>query len=207
MRTYGAVPAPRSGNLLRQAYLLTGDPRQAERLTERALAATTLHTRRFGPSGADEYARAELVRSFVADPAFGAQHAHGAPGTSGGRTAVWEALSTLPARRRAVIVLRYDEGLSEEQIADRMGSNARSVLADAEAGLLTLRTAVAPGTDPRRLVTDALAEAGARWTAWLDPADAPGQAEPAQNGQRPGRRAEQARPVEPAPPGESTSAG
>ena len=157
----------RSGSLLRQAYLLTGDAKHAERLADRALAASTLHTRRAGPEGADEHARAELIRLFVAEAPPG-RHAHGPAPVSGGQVPVWEALGGLPARRRAVLVLRYDEGLSEDEIAARMDSTPRSVLADTEAALLTLRTALRGESDPGRVMSDVLTLAGSRWGAWSD---------------------------------------
>ena len=157
----------RSGSLLRQAYLLTGDAKHAERLADRALAASTLHTRRAGPEGADEHARSELIRLFVAEAPPG-RHAQGPAPVSGGQVAVWEALGGLPARRRAVLVLRYDEGLSEDEIAARMDSTPRSVLADTEAALLTLRTALRGESDPGRVMSDVLTLAGSRWGAWSD---------------------------------------
>src|SRR5918994_465545 len=106
-------------DLLRQAYLLTGDPDRPER------------------------------------------HAP-----------AWAALGGLPARRRAVLVLRYAEGLPDERIADRVGTTPRSVHVDAEAGLLTLGPALAGDRDPGRLVAAALADArrrGSRATTRVRP--------------------------------------
>src|SRR5256885_2232491 len=148
------------GELRRQAYLLTGDPATAETLVDRALAAAHLQYRQFGSDGVHEFARAELVRSFVADsyadrsraPAAITQWVRGAEAASGGHAAVWEALHSLSPRRRAVIVLRYDEGLSEEEIGSRLGQPPRSVVADAEAGMLTLRTALSGLGEPSELV-------------------------------------------------------
>src|SRR5215204_189643 len=116
--TGGLQPGRGGDDLLRQAFLLTGDPQRAERLAERAAAATALHTRRFGPSGSDEVARSELVGAFIAQAGPGL-HA-GNPLPAGRDAAVWVALGSLPARRRAAVVLRYDEGLPVEQIAARM---------------------------------------------------------------------------------------
>ncbi|MFL6116212.1 MAG: hypothetical protein ACJ786_33390, partial [Catenulispora sp.] len=56
------------GDLLRQAYLLTGDPKRARRLAEDAAAAGEPYAHRSGPAAALEHAKSELVRSYVADP-------------------------------------------------------------------------------------------------------------------------------------------
>lgn len=166
----------RGQRLRRQAYLLTGDPQRAEQLTRRALAAADLESRRVGQAGMVEFSYAQLVRSFVADPSVGRRVAGGGPaGPVSGRNgyaAVWEALAALPPRRRAVMVLRYDEGLSEEQIAGRLGSSPGSVLADVEAGLLALRARLGRGAEPAELVPAALAAAAGDWS-WGTPA-APG---------------------------------
>jgi hypothetical protein len=58
------------------------------------------------------------------------------------------AICRLAPRRRAAIVLRYDEGLSEEHAAARMDTTPRLLRADVDAAMLTLRTAV-PGVATR----------------------------------------------------------
>src|ERR671912_137885 len=148
-------------DLLRQAYLLTGDPDRAERLARQALAAAAQHARRAGPAGSDEVAGTELVRAVLAEAEPG-DHAR-SPLPPGGHAPAGAALGGLPARRRAVLVLRYAEGLPDERIADRVGTTPRSVHVDAEAGLLTLGPALAGDRDPGRLVAAALADAGRRW--------------------------------------------
>ena len=169
-------------DLFRQAYLLTGDPERAERLARHALGAAAQHSRRTGPAGSDDAALGELVRAFV-DEAGPGGHA-GQPLPPGRHAAAWTALGGLPARRRAVLVLRYAERLSDRQIADRLGSTPRIVQADAEAGLLTLSPMLTGAGEPGRLVAAALADAGRRW------ADRPA----------PDRRTAGGRPLEPAGP-------
>src|SRR5919197_3273274 len=169
-RAFTAFVSVTSSELRRQAYLLTGDPASADALAERALAATHLQYRQRGSGGVGEFARAELVRSFVADSYGDGRPAPAAAGRQdrqplngvdgqGGYATVWQALQSLSPRRRAVIVLRYDEGLSDEQIASRLGRTPSSIMADAEAGMLTLRTALRGQGDPGDLVSAALAEA------------------------------------------------
>jgi RNA polymerase sigma-70 factor (sigma-E family) len=53
--------------------------------------------------------------------------------------AVWLAVLALPPRQRAVIVLRYYEDLSEEQIAETLGCSRGTVKSQASAALSSLR--------------------------------------------------------------------
>lgn len=57
------------------------------------------------------------------------------------RDAVWSAVQALPVRQRAVIVLRYYEDLSEEQIAAVLGCARGTVKSQASAALANLRRA------------------------------------------------------------------
>jgi RNA polymerase sigma factor (sigma-70 family) len=52
---------------------------------------------------------------------------------------MWTAISTLPPRQRAVLVLRYYEDLSEQQIADALGCRPGTVKSQASAALASLR--------------------------------------------------------------------
>ena len=65
---------------------------------------------------------------------------------------VWRALQGLPPRQRAVVVLRYYEDLSEQQIADVLRCRPGTVKSQASAALARLRTLLqepAPERDPR----------------------------------------------------------
>ena len=53
--------------------------------------------------------------------------------------AMWRQLATLPARQRAVLVLRYYEGLSDPEIAGVLGTSAATVRSHASRALATLR--------------------------------------------------------------------
>jgi RNA polymerase sigma factor (sigma-70 family) len=55
---------------------------------------------------------------------------------------MWQALALLPPRRRAVVVLRYYEGLSEQQIAAALGIAPGTVKSQCSAALKTLRGAL-----------------------------------------------------------------
>ena len=55
------------------------------------------------------------------------------------RDAMWRLLNRLPARQRAVIVLRYYEDLSEADIATQLGLSVGTVKSHASRALATLR--------------------------------------------------------------------
>ena len=55
------------------------------------------------------------------------------------RDALWVAVQQLPARQRAVVVLRYYEDLSEVQIAETLGCTRGTVKSQAHAALANLR--------------------------------------------------------------------
>jgi len=59
------------------------------------------------------------------------------------RDALVQALATLPARQRAVLVLRYFEQLTEAEIAATLGCSAGTVKSAAARGLQRLRVVVA----------------------------------------------------------------
>ncbi|GLI01868.1 SigE family RNA polymerase sigma factor [Phytohabitans aurantiacus] len=144
--------------LSRTAYLLTGDHQLAEDLLQQALAKTATHWRRVLSGGNPEgYVRRVMVnertswwrrRRYVevagpaADEVLAAGPARGTGDEAEAavrRISLRRALAALPARQRAVIVLRFFEDLTEAQAADAMGTSVGTVKSQTHAALQRLR--------------------------------------------------------------------
>ncbi|WP_432903031.1 SigE family RNA polymerase sigma factor [Micromonospora matsumotoense] len=143
--------AARSSALLRTAYLLAGDWATAEDLLQTALTKTYLAWRRLGGIEAVEpYARRVLVNTSTS---WWRRRWHGErptevlPERAGvdeiaqqlDRDALWRHLRALPARQRAVLVLRYYEDLSEAQTAALLEISPGTVKSQTSRALATLR--------------------------------------------------------------------
>jgi len=145
--------------LLRYAVLLSGDRELARDLVQEVLARALVRWKRI--SGLDEpygYVRTMVTNEYLslrrrravrtvpltyealdgpkapvqADPATAA----------GDRTELWRLLATLPRQQRAVIVLRYYEGLSDQEIADVLGCRPGTIRSYATRALATLRVEI-----------------------------------------------------------------
>lgn len=136
--------------LFRVAYAVAGDRQYAEDALQDAYARAH-HSWMSVQASRDPYA---YVRRIVINAAISdrrrawrrrervveqvAEHAQAAePGVD--RYLVWPAVLDLPARQRAVVVLRYYEDLSEAQIAEVLGCRPGTVKSQAAAALATLR--------------------------------------------------------------------
>ena len=122
------------GRLRRLGFLLTGDWAQAEDLAQEALVRVywrwSLVRRQAHP---EAYARKVLVnrhRSLLRRLRLEARHAQQTrveapgPGRRDDLLAVQAAIGRLPARQRAVLVLRYHEDLTEREVARLPGRRA-----------------------------------------------------------------------------------
>ncbi|WP_326562433.1 SigE family RNA polymerase sigma factor [Micromonospora sp. NBC_01796] len=154
--------AARSAALLRTAYLLAGDWATAEDLLQTALTKTYLAWKRLGEIEAVEpYARRVLVNTATS---WWRRRWHGERPTEVlperpapdqieeqlERDALWRHVRTLPARQRAVLVLRFYEDMTEAQTAAMLNISPGTVKSQTFRALNTLR---------RRLGAEAGAEA------------------------------------------------
>jgi len=150
-RDFTEFVTARSTQLIRLAYVLTGDQHAAEDLLQSALIKAAAHWRRI--HGAPEpYVRRIMYREQVSTwrsrarrpetamaqvPEAAAQ----APATSlETRLALQDALRALPAGKRAVLVLRYLEDLPESQVAEILGCSVGTVRSQAHKAIAQLRS-------------------------------------------------------------------
>ncbi|GAA1962511.1 SigE family RNA polymerase sigma factor [Catenulispora subtropica] len=147
--------ASRQKQLLRSAYLLSGDWHSAEDLVQTAFGLLYRHWRRVSRvEYRDAYAKQVLYRCFLAsrrrkgfatvpidsvpEPAAAAA----AQVDDGRLSALLEALSGLPERARAVVVLRYWEDYSVAQTADALGVSQGTVKSQTSRALELLRVRI-----------------------------------------------------------------
>jgi RNA polymerase sigma-70 factor (sigma-E family) len=155
--TFEEYVATRGPALVRLARLLTGDDHRGEDLAQDVLARVYVHWRRVARSGRpDVYVRRMLVNANASwwrrrssrEVAVGA----GAIATVAERSVtsdvdaaaverdlMWRLILTLPARQRAVLVLRYYEDLDDAAIAEILDCSAVTVRTHAMRALATLR--------------------------------------------------------------------
>ncbi|MET4661197.1 RNA polymerase sigma-70 factor (sigma-E family) [Streptomyces sp. PvP037] len=140
--------------LLRTARSLTGNPSDAEDLLQTALAKTYVAWERIEDHRAlDGYVRRALLNTRTSqwrkrrvdefacdelpepDPVPGDDPAE----RQALRDAMWRAIMRLPARQRAMVVLRYYEDLSEVQTAEVLGVSVGTVKSAVSRALGKLR--------------------------------------------------------------------
>lgn len=135
------VYVERRSSFVRLAYLLTGQPAVAEELVHDAFIATLKRWDVVREPGA--YVRAAVVnhcRSWGRRRGMEERHAP-APAAPAELDAdeLWDALGRLDDRRRAAIVLRYYEDLSDADIAAVLGCRPGTVRSAIHRGLKELR--------------------------------------------------------------------
>jgi RNA polymerase sigma-70 factor (sigma-E family) len=152
-REFGDYVVARSQALCRFAFLLCGDWHRAEDAVQVAFAKVYVRWERLSATGAvDPYIRRVVLtsiiderrrawfrreapmarlpdRATVADPADASTQ----------RLAVLAALAQVPPRQRAVLVLRYWEDQSIEQVAQLLACSEGTVKSQAARGLERLR--------------------------------------------------------------------
>jgi DNA-directed RNA polymerase specialized sigma24 family protein len=154
--SFEAFVTDRSTELLRTAYLLTGDRRSAQELLQTALIAAHRHWDQLADADrATVFVRRAVVTAStgwrrwlrVGDLLSSSQLLAGAEGLSGfGRPAAdpgerdrtTVALEALAPRMRAALVLRYGDELSAADTAELLGCPVDTVVADTDRGLAQL---------------------------------------------------------------------
>jgi RNA polymerase sigma-70 factor (sigma-E family) len=150
---FEAFVAARSADLLRTAVLLTRDRGRAEDLLQSALVTAYRRWRRIERDDPYPSVRRILVTTAAGRrPLRSTQEivslpAYDPPGPDdtedvAERERMVAALATLPARMRAVLVLRYTEDLSEAATAELMDCSVSTVKSETVRGLARLRTAL-----------------------------------------------------------------
>jgi RNA polymerase sigma-70 factor (sigma-E family) len=147
----------RQNHLMRTAYLLCGDWHGAQDLTQTALLnLCKAWNRARRADSVDAYAQKTLINAFVrgqrrlrrerevrAAALSGTERlapaAHHDPDRPETRLALLSALDQLPARARAVVVLRYWEDLSVEATAAALGCSTGNVKSQSSRALARLR--------------------------------------------------------------------
>ena len=136
--------------LLRVAFLLTSDRGEAEDLLQTALLKTSRHWGRLADrEAAYPYVRRVLVTTHTSWRRRRRVHEvlldqlpdrpQSAPDTSLQAGRALQALEELPPRMRAVVVLRWYEGLTEEETAEALGCSVGSVKSQGSRGRERLR--------------------------------------------------------------------
>jgi RNA polymerase sigma-70 factor (sigma-E family) len=152
--TYDQYVATRWTVLYRTAYLLTGNHADAEDLAQAALVKVYLSWSKVSAAASpDAYVRRILTNAFLSGrrplrvvrehlvdrtPEVAA-----ADPSNEDRLVLWPHITALSPRQRAVVVLRYYEDLSEQQIADLLGCSTGTVKSTASDALNVLRNRIA----------------------------------------------------------------
>lgn len=142
----------RAAVMRRTAYLLCGDWHLAEDLSQTAFTKLYLAWGRLDRHDQlDRYARQVLVRAFFDEGRRPWRREHATVPESplldhsvddrhsDERDALIRGLAQIPKRRRAVLVLRYWQDLSVDQVAEILGCSAGTVRSQASRGLGDLR--------------------------------------------------------------------
>ncbi|GAA3569537.1 SigE family RNA polymerase sigma factor [Nonomuraea rosea] len=136
----------RGSALLRYGYVLTGNADDADDLVQEALLKLSNGWRKVrNKDNPESYVRTIMARQHISwwrrrrrelltdDVPEGSHldsHSFGE---------LWKELATLPRRQRAVLVLRYYEDLSDQEIAEILGISRGTVRSQAFRALHTLR--------------------------------------------------------------------
>jgi RNA polymerase sigma-70 factor (sigma-E family) len=151
---FAAAAAPR---LRRTAYLLCGDWHGAEDLVQTALAKVFVAWHRISKrEAAHAYATRTLVHTYLAERRLRRSgeilsgtlpERPAEPNQAEDRIVLLSALAKLPRQARAVVVLRYWDDLSVDQVAATLGCSPGNVKSQSARALDKLRTLLAETGD------------------------------------------------------------
>ncbi|MFI1092353.1 SigE family RNA polymerase sigma factor [Streptomyces sp. NPDC020917] len=155
---FAAAAWPR---LVRTAHMLTGDFHEAEDLVQTTLAKVYARWRRIPHEEVHAYVRRALINNnrsrirkrrvvhllmpFLPEAVHRVQAGHAE--ITEHRAALTQALASLPDRQRTVMVLRYFEDLSDQEIATTLNCALGTVKTHARRGLAALRSHPALASD------------------------------------------------------------
>jgi RNA polymerase sigma-70 factor (sigma-E family) len=141
----------RAAGLRRLGYVLSGDWHTADDMVQATFLKLLRHWRRIRTESIDAYARRVLVNTYLSHRRSRRReevvaHVPDRPTDCGvepqGRPDVAEVLARLPARQRAVVVLRYLEDLPVAEVAQLLGMAEGTVKSQAARGVEALRRAL-----------------------------------------------------------------
>lgn len=136
----------RQRQLLRSAYLLTGDLHRAEDLVQEALTKVALRWSRLAGGNPTAYALRIIARDNISwwrkrrDVPTESLRDSGRSDEPEIALVVRRALARLTSAQRAVLVLRHFEDLTERETADVLGVSIGTVKSQNSAALARLRT-------------------------------------------------------------------
>jgi RNA polymerase sigma-70 factor (sigma-E family) len=164
--SYSAFVTARSDQFLRTAYLLCRNWATAEDLVQEAMTKAWPAWGRLNDDP-EKYVRKIMVTTYVtwwrrrrwraevpSDPLPDGPGPGSPIDQADQRDALWRAVARLPARQRAVIVLRYYEDLSEAEIADALTCSVGTVKSQASKALAKLRVDDSLSSEPVRMVVE-----------------------------------------------------
>ncbi len=140
--------ANRVADLRRAAYLLTGNWHDAEDVVQAAFVRLYSAWPRVRPDSAEAYVRRVLVNAFLSSRRGQPAREHPVPNVpdspatesfTEARLDMREALAALTPSQRAIVVLRYWEGLSVSETATALGISAGTVKSQTHRAVLALR--------------------------------------------------------------------
>jgi RNA polymerase sigma-70 factor (sigma-E family) len=145
-------------SLIRYGHALTGNPHDAGDLVQSVLEkiGSRWHTVVRNADDPLAYTRRAMANAHISQwRRTRRENLVAEPPETGSTTAhysfedepIWQALRALPPRQRAVIVLRYYDDLSEQEIANALGITPGTVKSQASKAMAALRLRLSPATE------------------------------------------------------------